>query len=480
MNKKNISLIVFSTFAISAVAFFMQNCAQSSSTSAVVETATPVVIVSSTTADINLAEGSTADFAISLNASPSASVSMTATSSNSSIATAVPASLSFTPSNWNVPQTITLTGTEDDNTVNEDATVTVVSLGLPTVTLNIHVTDNDTLALHTSVSTVNLNENATTTFTVKLSAQPSSSVTVNLSSPDTVAALVSPASMTFTPANWNTPQTATVTGVDDVDITDEAVSLAVASPGLTTLNVSAQVVDDDILTIVTDLTTVAVSEGATASLGVKLSAQPPANTNVALASLDTGAATVSPSTLSFTPANWSTYQYAVISGVADADTANETTSLQLTSTAVPNKNVAVNVTDTTPITLPLGNYCATDSACASGFCSDGVCCESRCGGTCEKCNQTSRFGRCDPIAANVDPDAECSTMSASTCQRTGQCSGSRSCALYPSGTICNAAVCSGGNSYPADTCNGSGTCVDSGMVACNFIGCNPADGLCID
>lgn len=478
MYKKNISLIIFSAFAISGLAFFMQNCAQSSSTQPVVETATPVVIVSSTTASINLAEGATANFAITLNTPPAASVSMTATSNNINVATAVPASLSFTPSNWNVPQTITLSGIEDDNTANEETTVTVISPGLPTVTLTINVTDNDTLALHTSVSTVNLNENANTTFTVNLSAQPSASVTVNLSSPDTVAALVSPASMTFTPANWNTPQTATVTGVEDVDVTDEVVSLTIASTGLTTLNVSANVVDNDILTIVTDLAAIAVNEGATASLGVKLGAQPPANTSVALASIDTGAATVSPSTLNFTPANWSTYQYAVISGVADPDTSNETTSLQLTSAAVPNKNVAVNVSDTTPITIPNGNFCATDSVCASGYCTDGVCCEARCGGTCEKCNQPNRFGRCDPIAANVDPDNECSTMAASTCQTTGQCSGNRSCALYASGTVCVAASCSGNTFNAADTCSGNGTCIDNGSVSCGVFGCNPSNGQC--
>jgi hypothetical protein len=40
-------------------------------------------------------------------------------------------------------------------------------------------------------------------------------VTIALSSNDTTEGTVGPASLTFTPANWNTPKTVTVKGVDD-------------------------------------------------------------------------------------------------------------------------------------------------------------------------------------------------------------------------------------------------------------------------
>ena len=48
-----------------------------------------------------------------------------------------------------------------------------------------------------------------------LNAQPTANVTIGLSSSDTTEGTVSPASLTFTTANWNTAQTVTVTGVDD-------------------------------------------------------------------------------------------------------------------------------------------------------------------------------------------------------------------------------------------------------------------------
>jgi hypothetical protein len=55
----------------------------------------------------------------------------------------------------------------------------------------------------------------TATFTVALNAPPTSDVVIPLSTSDTTEGTVSPASLTFTAANWNVPQTVTVTGVDD-------------------------------------------------------------------------------------------------------------------------------------------------------------------------------------------------------------------------------------------------------------------------
>ncbi|MBU1126509.1 hypothetical protein KJ758_02760, partial [Patescibacteria group bacterium] len=56
----------------------------------------------------------------------------------------------------------------------------------------------------------------TATFTVVLAGRPSSNVTIPLISSDTGEGTASSASLTFTNANWSTPQTVTVTGQDDL------------------------------------------------------------------------------------------------------------------------------------------------------------------------------------------------------------------------------------------------------------------------
>ena len=54
----------------------------------------------------------------------------------------------------------------------------------------------------------------TDTFTIVLNAQPASNVVLTVTSSDTGEATVN-TPLTFTSGNWNTPQTVTVTGVDD-------------------------------------------------------------------------------------------------------------------------------------------------------------------------------------------------------------------------------------------------------------------------
>lgn len=56
----------------------------------------------------------------------------------------------------------------------------------------------------------------TASFQVILSAPPTANVTVPLSSSDVTEGSVAPASLVFTPSNWNVPQTVVVTGVNDV------------------------------------------------------------------------------------------------------------------------------------------------------------------------------------------------------------------------------------------------------------------------
>ena len=59
---------------------------------------------------------------------------------------------------------------------------------------------------------------------------PSADVTLNFSVGDTTEGSISPSSLTFTPSNWNTPQTITVTGIDDTEgasIRDGAISYTI-------------------------------------------------------------------------------------------------------------------------------------------------------------------------------------------------------------------------------------------------------------
>ena len=91
-------------------------------------------------------------------------------------------------------------------------------------------------------------------YEVVLTSEPTHDVTIAVTSGDTNIATASPATLTFTPGNWNQPQSVTVTGVDD-DIdqsTDRTVSIShvatsddTAYGGIEVASVSVTVEDDD-------------------------------------------------------------------------------------------------------------------------------------------------------------------------------------------------------------------------------------------
>jgi hypothetical protein len=45
-----------------------------------------------------------------------------------------------------------------------------------------------------------------------------------------------------------------------------------------------------------------------------------------------------------------------------------------------------------------GPGCQGNDQCASGFCSQGVCCDRACDGACQACNLPGREGTCSPVS----------------------------------------------------------------------------------
>jgi hypothetical protein len=128
---------------------------------------------------------------------------------------------------------------------------------------------------------------------------------------------------------------------------------------------------------------------------------------------------------------------------------------------------------------PLGVPCTAAPECQSGFCFDGVCCNTACTGACRSCALAGSYGICVPVATGLpDPHAACVAESPATCGRTGTCDGVGGCLRYPAGTACAAATCAGDTWTPAATCDGQGSCLAPATVSCAPLGCNTAQGRC--
>ncbi len=166
----------------------------------------------------------TAPLDISLSTQPTDDVTITFTSSDTNEVTVSTSSITFTPANWNVKQRVIIAAV-DDNYVRDDSAMVTIAVGLDSaeeyltasnIEIDVSIIDDDVAGITLSKSELSVGENAGTgTFTAVLNSQPLTDVVLNIVSNDTAEATVSPATLTFTTANWDTPQTVTVTGVDD-------------------------------------------------------------------------------------------------------------------------------------------------------------------------------------------------------------------------------------------------------------------------
>ena len=147
---------------------------------------------------------------------------------------------------------------------------------------------------------------------------------------------VSPATLTFTTANWDTAQTVTVSAAQDADAVNDAASIAHAVVDASSANefdavtiagVAVTVTDDDDAGVTVSVISVTAPEGGSATYTVVLDAQPTSNVVIGVTRSGSPDVTVSPARLTFTTANWGTAQTVTVSAAQDADAVNDAASI---------------------------------------------------------------------------------------------------------------------------------------------------------
>ena len=348
----------------------------------VTENTSPGIVVSPL--EVEVGENKTATYKVGLSTLPTGTDTVTVDVASSNTGVAIVDTDAGTPGNqstltftttgtkiWNKPQTVTVTGVNDLVVGDRIATITHrASRGDyagKSASVAVTVKDNDATATVSSPAAgVTVTEASgagrTASYTLKLDGEPTGEVKVTVASSDSSAATVSPSTLTFTPSGteiWSKPQTITVTGVDNQG--DDGASRSVTithtfgGGGFAGVSVSVNVtVTDDDGLVVVPKTAAEVDEAAgTYTYTVKLSSQPAGNVTVAVTkSGDSEAATVSPSTLTFTTSNWSTAQTVTVTGVPDdVDNAGDQRVVTLTHTPsglganAGTESVQVTVTD---------------------------------------------------------------------------------------------------------------------------------------
>ena len=358
-------------------------------------------------------EGSTATYTVKLNTQPSGDVVISLTVSGSSevtiadtdtVMTGVQNTLTFTSSDWSTAQTVTVNAGEDDDAVNDAASIAhavvdASSAGeydpLANVDLSVTVTDGDTAGITvTAADPFTVGEGSSATYTVKLNTEPSSDVVISLtvsgSSEVTVADTDGETAgvqntLTFTSSDWSTAQTVTVNAGEDDDAVNDAASIAHAVVDgssadeydpVANVDLAVAVTDDDTAGItVTAASPFTVGEGGSATYTVELDSEPSSDVVISLTVSGSSEVTVADTdgetagvqnTLTFTSANWDTPQTVTVEAAQDDDAVNDAATIahavvDASSAAeydpVANEDLAVTVTDddTAGITVTAAN-----------------------------------------------------------------------------------------------------------------------------
>jgi len=304
--------------------------------------------------------GGSANFTVVLASEPTAPVTITLTSSDTTEGIVIP-SINFSAANWSIPQTLIVTGVNDDvddgdqaYSINLDMTSSsdTIYKTLPPLSVAVANQNDDVSGVSVTPASglVTTELGGSTSFTVVLTSEPIAPVIIALTTNDSTEGSISASQLGFDASNWKTPQTVTVTGInDDVDDGDQAYSIGL-DPGsstdtnykaLTPLSVAITNQDDDVsgVTVAPNSGLLTTEAGGTATFTVVLTSEPIAAVVIDLASSDSTEGLTSTPQLVFDAANWKIPQTVTISGVNDdVDDSDQaySISLNLNNSSDPN------------------------------------------------------------------------------------------------------------------------------------------------
>ncbi|MDE0073404.1 MAG: tandem-95 repeat protein [Gammaproteobacteria bacterium] len=293
---------------------------------------------------------------VHLNKQPSADVTVTLAVADTTVATVDQVSLTFTPSNYNIKQTVTVTGVDDAvfNPRYRRTTVTLTASGAEYIGITKEFL---AVAIDNEPEPLTMREGATTALSIRLILrQGDGTVVLTLASSDTDVLTVSPTTLTWTEETSGQYQDVTFTAVEN-DAVGDGKALVTVTPNkpfrVFLPGYDVTVNDNDTAAVVVDSTSLTVPEGGSRSYTVRLAAQPSAAVTVAITGTTGTDLTLDETSLTFNPSGsdlWSTPQTVTVSAAQDDDGANDTATLVHTASgggydSAETESVTVTVSD---------------------------------------------------------------------------------------------------------------------------------------
>ena len=311
------------------------------------------VTVSPTALDIR--EGENDSYTVVLDTQPSGNVTIEVAVPKDSEVYVEPALLTFTTSDWEAAQTVTVTAEQDDDAADEDEITLLHTVdgadynNVDAADVTVSVTDDETVSIVLSKTTLTVVEGAAAgrTYTVKLSHEPSVEVKVTVTGQDQtdleITGLGEGNTLTFDATSWSVAQTVKVKADQDDDGANDKVTLTHTATGGEYQGVSSDLAvtvdDDETLGVVISPTAITVQAGGSNSYTVVLGSLPSGDVTVSLAGHEGAVLSLTgidnDNALTFTQDNWNAEQTVSVSAAAAAQTSTITIGHSVTSADDP-------------------------------------------------------------------------------------------------------------------------------------------------
>ena len=292
-------------------------------------------------------EGGEETYTVVLTSEPTGDVTVMP-SVNGNADVTVSAALTFTASDWDQPQTVTVAAAQDADAANDTATimhaVSGADYGANSATaddVSVTVEDDET-AVTLTVNPAAVDEDGGgTTVTVTgtldgVTRNEVTTLTVSVGVSDDAAtegtdyAAVNDLSLTIPSGEASGTATFTLTTMDDlIDEPDEAVSVTgtIEDTGFEVIGTTLAITDNDERGVRIDPTPLTVPEGGDATYTVVLTSEPTGEVTVTPSVSGDADVTVS-SALTFTATDWDQAQTVTVSAAQDVDAANDTATIE--------------------------------------------------------------------------------------------------------------------------------------------------------
>lgn len=309
---------------------------------------------------VYVTEGGTGTFQVKLSLRPCSDITVTVVreSGDTDISVQSGATLSFTRTNWNDYQTVTLSASQDSDNLQGSAIIRLSGSGLISKQITaIEVEPILPLEFVTDKTTVYVPEGGTATFGVKLSKQPSGTISVSVSivSGDPDISITSANILNFSSLYWNEYQYVTLMAANDSDTTEGAATIRLSASGISSKDITA--VEKEKPMLIVQPLSLAIKEGESSGFDVRLSAAPTESVLVRMTITgDPDITILGGTTLTFTPTNWDIVQTVGVSVSNDTDAVNGEATIQLSATNYSPVTVTIKEIDKdTPALLKISD-----------------------------------------------------------------------------------------------------------------------------